>query len=256
MAKISACVISFNEEDKIEDCLASLDGLADEIVVVDSRSTDRTREIAEKYADRVVEQDFLGYVGQSNFAMSLARHDWILALDCDERLSPELQSELHAEKRHLGRCDAYEMPRRTFYVDRWMDHCWYPDRRIRLFDRRRGRWVGREPHSSVKMEGGRVVRLQGDILHYSFDTVSDHLRTIDRFSEAAARSLHADGHRVTFLAPIVHGLSTFVAMYVVKRGFLDGFGGLVVSVLSGAATFTKYAKLRYLSRSGAPGSDS
>ena len=116
MAKISACVSSFNEEEKLEDCLASLAGIADEIVIVDSNSTDRTREIAAQYTDRVIIQPFLGYVGQSNFATEKASHDWILSLDCDERLSPELRSVLLSEKEHLGRSDGYEMARRTYYV--------------------------------------------------------------------------------------------------------------------------------------------
>lgn len=249
MAKISGCVISYNEEDKIEECLVSLKDVADEIVVVDSNSTDRTREIASKYADRVVIQPFLGYVGQSNFAVELATHDWILSLDCDERLSPELRSQLLAEKEHLGRCAAYEMSRRTYYVDRWMNYCWYPDRRVRLFDRRRSRWGGTEPHSSVAVSDGKVERLRGDILHRSFDSVSDHLQTIDRFSETAACRLYEEGYRASVLTPIAHGAATLVKTYLLKRGFLDGFSGLVVSVLSSAAAFAKYSKLRYLQRS-------
>ncbi len=252
MAKISACVNSFNEEAKIEDCLKSLVGVADEILVVDSHSTDATREIAARYADRVITQTFLGYTGQSNFAVERATHDWILHLDCDERLSPELRSEILAEKQVLGRAVAYEMPRRTYYVDRFMDHCWYPDRRVRLFDRRSARWVGREPHSSVKVESGEVVKLRGDILHYSFDTVSEHLQTIDRFSETAARHMYEEGRRASVLTPVAHGTWAFFKHYAFKRGFLDGFSGLVVSVLSATAVFTRYSKLRYLQRSGPP----
>jgi glycosyltransferase involved in cell wall biosynthesis len=224
-------------------------------VVVDSGSTDRTREIAAKYADTVIVQPFLGYVGQSNFAVTKASHDWILSLDCDERLSPVLREELLREKEQLGRSVGYEMPRRTYYVDRFLDHCWYPDRRIRLFDRRHGQWVGPEPHSSVLISAGQVVRLRGDILHYSFDSVSDHLDTIDRFTETAARGMYAEGRRASVFTPLLRGGAAFFKTYLLKRGFLDGFGGLVASVLSAAGVFTKYAKLRYLVRSAGLAAD-
>ena len=250
MAKISACVISYNEEDKIEDCLVSLSEVADEILVVDSISTDRTTEIASRLADRVIDQPFLGYVEQKNFAVENASHDWILSLDCDERLSPELRSDLLREKERLGKHAAYEMPRRTFYVDRWMNHCWYPDRRVRLFNRTGAWWGGGEPHDSVHVDGGSVARLKGDILHYSFDSVSDHLQTIDRFTEIAARGLFEDKRRVSALAPVTYGAASFFKSCLLKRGFLDGLGGLVVSVLSATAVFTRYAKLLYLYRSG------
>ena len=256
MAKITACINSFNEEDKIEDCLVSLADVADEILVVDSNSTDRTREIAAEHADRVIIQPFLGYVGQSNFAAENASHDWILSLDCDERLSDELRLQMLGEKERLGRCAAYEMARRTYYVDRFLSHCWYPDRRIRLFDRRQGRWVGPEPHSSVQMDAGEVVRLQGDLLHYSFGSVSEHLQTIDRFTETGAQEMLANGVRTSVFTPLSRGAGTFAKSYLLKRGFLDGFGGLVASVLSATATFTKYSKLRYLRRAASRAQDS
>lgn len=255
MANISACVISYNEQDKIEDCLVSLREVADEVLVVDSNSTDRTRELASRLADRVISRPFPGYAEQKNFAVENASHDWILSLDCDERLSPELRSEILVEKERLGKHAAYEMPRRTFYVDRWMNHCWYPDRRVRLFDRTRARWSERDPHESVQVDGGSVARLNGDILHYSFDTVSDHLQTIDRYTELSARRLFEDRRRVSAHAPITHGAASFFKTYVLNRGFLDGLGGLVVSVLSATAVFTKYSKLLYLYRSREAGTE-
>ena len=256
MPALSACVITFNEESKIAACLGSLVGVADEIVVVDSESTDDTVAIAARFTDRIITQPFLGYVAQKNFTVDCASHDWILSLDADEQLSDELRSEILEEKHTLGAHAGYDMPRRTFYVDEWMDHCWYPDRKIRLFDRRRGRWGGTDPHDSWRVTEGSVKSLRGDILHRSFDSVSEHLQTIDRFSEIAARELFRQGRRVSVLSPVVHGAAAFVRLYLVRRGFLDGFGGLVVSLLSATATFTRYAKLRYLQRAEERGSDS
>lgn len=256
MPMVSACVITYNEEAKLAACLESLVGVADEIVVVDSESTDATVAIAARFTDRIITQPFLGYVAQKNFAVDAASHDWILSLDADERLSDQLRSEILAEKDVLGEHAGYEMPRRTFYVDRWMDHCWYPDRKLRLFDRRRARWSGRDPHDRVRVTEGSVASLSGDILHRSYDTVSSHLQTIDRFSEIAARELFRDGRTVSPLAPLVYGAAAFVRLYVMKRGFLDGFSGLVVAVLSATATFSRYAKLRYMNQAEARGSES
>ena len=132
--KISACIISFNEEDKIEECLISLDGVVDEIIVVDSLSTDRTKEIAKKYTDKIYDQKFLGHVEQKNLAVKKATHDWVLSLDCDERLTSELRESILSVKNNLDDADAYRVARRTFYVYRWLNHCWYPDFKIRLFN--------------------------------------------------------------------------------------------------------------------------
>lgn len=252
MAKISACVISYNEEAKIEDCLISLAGVADEIVVVDSNSTDRTVDIARKYTDKVILQEFLGYVAQKNCATDAASHDWVLVVDCDERLSPELSAEIEAEKPSLGRVLGYTVPRRTHYVDRWIDHAWYPDRGLRLFDRRSGTFVGGAVHEGIQLEEGPTADFKGDLLHYTCDSVSQHLDTIDRFSELAARDMFAKGQRTTVLGPPVRGVAMFLKLYVMKRGFLDGFSGFVVSVLSGGEAFVRYTKLWYMQRAGPP----
>lgn len=242
MVKISACVISFNEEKKIEACLQSLAPLVDEIVVVDSLSQDRTVEIAKSYTDRVISQPFLGYIEQKNFAVDQATHDWILALDCDERVSPELRRSIEAFRARLEDYDAYKMARRTFYVYRWINHCWYPDAKIRLFDKRKARWGGVNPHDRVEVSSDKVAWLEGDILHYSFDSISDHLKTIDRFTEIGARELLARGKQVTVFTPLNHALWTFLKIYLVKQGFRDGFAGFVVAVLSSGHAFVKYSK--------------
>lgn len=243
MPKISACIISYNEEARIEDCLKSLLPVADEIVVVDSLSTDRTREIAARYTDRIFEQSFLGHVEQKNLAVEKASHDWILSLDCDERLDETLTRSILAVKERLDEAAAWRMARRTFYIYRWLNHCWYPDRKIRLFDRRRAKWGGINPHDHVEAPEGEVRTLAGDILHYSFDSIRDHLRTLDSFTEIGADEIIRRDRKVSVFSPFTHGFWTFFRTLVLKRGFLDGFAGVTVSVLSGVHAYVKYAKV-------------
>lgn len=243
MAGISVCIISYNEEAKIEDCLKSVQRVADEIVVVDSLSTDRTREISARYTDKIFEQVFLGHVEQKNFALSKAGHNWILSLDCDECLTPELEASILAIKDRLDEHDAYRVARKTFYVYRWLNYCWYPDRKIRLFNRKTARWGGVNPHDHIETEGSDIVTLRGDLQHYSFDSISAHLKTIDSFTEIAAREIIARGKHVSLIDPFTHGLWTFIKLYFIKRGFLDGFAGFVVSLLSFMHVFVKYSKV-------------
>ena len=242
MPQISACIISFNEEDKIEDCLKSLLPVADEIVLVDSLSTDGTLQIAGQYTDRIFHQPFLGHIEQKNLAVDKASHDWIISLDCDERLSPELQQSILAIKDRLGDADAYCMARKTFYVYRWLNHCWYPDIKTRLFNRNSSRWGGTNPHDHIVTEGNRIVRLSGDIYHYSFDSLSDHLQTIDKFTEIGADELVRKNKRFNLFSPLTHSSWIFIKLYLLKRGFLDGFAGLTVSVLSCMHVYIKYSK--------------
>lgn len=242
MPKLSACVISFNEEDKIEDCLKSLLPVADEIVVVDSLSTDRTVEIAQSYTDRIIDQKFLGHIEQKNLALDHAAHDWIISLDCDERLSDELQQSILAIKDNLDKADAYCMSRKTFYVYRWLNHCWYPDIKTRLFNKKSSRWGGTNPHDHIITEGKTIVHLKGDIHHYSFDTISDHLQTIDKFTEIGADELIRKNKSFNIFSPLTHASWIFIKLYLLKRGFMDGFAGLTVSVLSSMHVFIKYSK--------------
>lgn len=244
MPKISACIISFNEERKIEECLQSLQGVVDEIVVVDSLSSDQTLEIAGRYTDRIFHQKFLGHLEQKNLAVSKASHDWILSLDCDERLSPQLREAILAIKDDLRERTVYRMARKTFYVYRWLNHCWYPDRKVRLFNKHDARWGGVNPHDRVVTDDDvAIIDLKGDILHYSFSSISEHLRTLDNFTEIGAREIIAKGKRVGLLAPLSHGSWTFLRLYLFKRGFLDGFAGFVVAVLSFVHAFVKYSKV-------------
>ncbi|NNJ98174.1 MAG: glycosyltransferase family 2 protein [Gammaproteobacteria bacterium] len=242
MPKLSACIISFNEENKIEDCLQSLLPVADEIVVVDSLSTDRTVKIAQKYTDKIIPQKFLGHIEQKNLALDHAAHDWIISLDCDERLSDKLQQSILAIKDGLDKADAYCMSRKTFYVYRWLNHCWYPDIKTRLFNRKSSRWGGTNPHDHIITEGKTIVRLEGDIHHYSFDTISDHLQTIDKFTEIGADELIRKNKSFNIFSPLTHASWIFIKLYLLKRGFMDGFAGLTVSVLSSMHVFIKYSK--------------
>jgi len=243
MPKISACIISFNEEKKIEDCLKSLRPVADEIIVVDSHSTDTTVEIARKYTDKVYDQAFLGHIEQKNLAVSKASHDWIISLDCDERLDSEVTALILAAKDTLNDYDAYRMSRKTFYVYRWLNHCWYPDKKIRLFNKHTAKWGGMDPHDKVLVDGSNIKDLRGDILHYSFDSISEHLQQIDKFTEIAAGEIIKNGKTVNLLTLLTHSVWTFVRIYFIRGGLLDGFAGFVVAFLSMVYAFVKYAKV-------------
>lgn len=243
MAYISACIISYNEEKKIEDCLLSLQGIADEIIVVDSLSQDTTVKIAEKYTDKIYHQAFLGHIEQKNLAVSKATYNWILALDCDERVSPELKQSILEIKNDIDKYDAYCMARKTYYVYRWLNHCWYPDKKIRLFNREKASWGGVNPHDRVEVDGGNIKLLAGDIYHYSFDSVSAHLQTIDKFTEIGAAEIIKRGKKVSWLSPFTHASWVFIKLYVLRLGFLDGFAGLLASVLSFIHVFVKYSKV-------------
>ncbi|MBE9560008.1 MAG: glycosyltransferase family 2 protein [Proteobacteria bacterium] len=242
MAKISACIISFNEEKKIEDCLKSLQPVVDEIIIVDSNSTDGTLDIARKYTDKISQHDFIGYGKQKNLALDEATNDWVISLDCDERLSKELQDSLLTIKDNLNTNNVYSMSRKTFYVYRWLNHCWYPDRKIRLFNKTTNRWSDDNVHESIDIKNMETTNLNGDILHYSFDDLSDHLKTIDKFTLIGADDLLKKGKRISVISPITHASWTFFKLYILKRGFLDGFAGLTVSVLSYMHVFIKYSR--------------
>jgi len=242
MPKITACIISFNEEAKIRDCLISLSGIVDEIVIVDSESEDRTREIAYDFTDKIHLQPFLGHIEQKNLAVSFASHDWILSLDCDERLSQQAREEILAVKENLDDFSAYSFPRKTFYVYRWLEHCWYPDRKVRLFNKQKARWAGVNPHDHVEVKG-KVRKFENDILHYSFDSVGDHVATLQRFTDIAARELEAKGKKVSALTPLLHAFWTFLRVYLFRGGFRDGFAGLTASLLSFTHVYVKYAKV-------------
>ena len=249
--KISAVIITHNEEANIEAALLSLAGIAAEIIVVDSHSTDRTVKLARKHTDRIFERNWTNFSDQKNYGDGLAVHPWILSLDADERLSPELRAEIEALGEVDPDCAAFSMPRKVYYLGRWIKHSgWYPDRKVRLFRRDRARWEGAYIHESLVVVG-EVRKLKGDIHHYTYKNIADHLGRMNRFSDLGAQKLYAEKKKCRWYHLLLQPFGRFVKSYVLKRGFLDGFAGMVVSVLNGYGIFIRYAKLREIWKKGA-----
>jgi glycosyltransferase involved in cell wall biosynthesis len=249
--KITATVITFNEEQNIAAALETL-GWADEIIVVDSQSTDRTAEIARQFTDRVYVRPWPGYSDQKNFAAAQAKNDWIFSLDADERVSAELARELEALKRGPEPdAAAFQMPRRAFYLGRWIKHSgWYPDYKVRLYDRKRARWAGQLVHESLEVEG-EVSRLRGEILHYTATTASDHHLRIDRYTTLAAREMYHRGKRASLGSLLVSPTAAFLRSYFLKLGFMDGMAGLAIARFAAHYVFLRNLKLWEMARSGA-----
>ena len=247
---VSACVITQDEEHNIEACLASL-AWCDEIVVVDSGSRDRTCELAAAAGARVFERPWPGYAEQKQFAVEQARHDWILSLDADERLSPQLTAEIQGQQTEGFPAAAYSLPRCSRYLGAWIRHgTWYPDRSVRLFDRQRARWRSHRLHAiheSVEVDGP-VVALQADLLHEPFRDISEHLATIDRYTTAIAQGLHAQGRRAHWWDVTLHPAAEALRFLVFKQGLRDGWRGLILGVLHAHYVFLKYAKLLALQK--------
>ncbi|MCC7177201.1 MAG: glycosyltransferase family 2 protein [Acidobacteria bacterium] len=240
MTGVTATVITFNEAANIEAALVSL-AFADEIIVVDSQSTDDTAAIARKYTDRVFVRPWPGYVAQKNFAAEQASHDWILSLDADERISPPLADEIRALG--PGAVAGYRIPRVTFHLGRWLRSTdWYPDFQLRLYDRRRARWTGRHVHESVKADGP-VGRLSGEILHHAYRNLSHHLQTMDRYTTLAARQMFEDGRRTGWWDLATHPPAAFLRNYLLRGGFRDGVPGLIISAMNARYVGLKLAKL-------------
>lgn len=246
---ISACVITLNEADRIEDCLESL-SWCDDILVVDSHSTDATRKLSEEHGARVIERDWPGHVAQKEFAVREARHDWVLCIDADERISAELRDEIEAlRKRDLAEHAGWQMPRLSSYLGHWIRHgSWHPDRKLRLFDRRRGRWTGRDPHDRVEVEGS-VGTFSGNLLHHPYRSFADHLATIDRYTTTMAQGLRAADRRARLADIVLRPSWRFFRFYVIERGFLDGWRGFVLATLAAHYVRLKYTKLWLLDHS-------
>jgi glycosyltransferase involved in cell wall biosynthesis len=244
---LSVVIITFNEEKNIGRCLESVQEVADDIVVVDSFSTDRTEEIVRAHGARFIQHPFEGHVEQKNWALEQAAHPHVLSLDADEALDGQLKQSI-LEVKNDWRRDGYRMNRFTNYCGHWIRHCgWYPDPHIRLFDRRHGSWRGTNPHDKFHLRDGRAVGvLRGDLLHYSYYTIGDHIRQINYFSDIASQALHRQGKRSNLFRVFGNSAFMFFRSYVLQRGFLDGYYGLVISTLAAQCTFVKYAKLRQL----------
>jgi glycosyltransferase involved in cell wall biosynthesis len=249
---ISATIITLNEEQKIEPCLQSLQGVVDEIVVVDSFSTDRTEEICRKYNAIFLKHPFDGYVAQKNVAVKQATHDIILALDADERLSDDLRASIIKVKNNWGRVDGYGFNRRNNYCGKWIGFSgWYPDRKVRLWDRRKAQWAGEDPHDKVVIQPDRLGRLKGDLLHMTFLTMDEHLLQMHKFADVAAKAKYGQRRKPVFLIHVLLSPAfKFFRKYVLQLGFLDGYYGFVVSATAASLTFYKYLKLYEYHRRG------
>ena len=247
MPKLSVTVITHNEANDLASALATV-AWADEIVVVDGQSTDDTVAIARRHTDRVVVREWPGYIEQKNYAASIASHDWILSLDADERVTPELAAEIRGVMAAEPSAEAFRIPRVTWHLGRWVRSTdWYPDYQDRLYDRRRARWTGRYVHEALTTDGSSG-QLNGELQHYAYRDIADHLETIDRYTTLAARQMHEDGRRAGFVQLAGHPPLAFLRNYIARGGIRDGVPGFIISSMNAYYVFLKFAKLRELQR--------
>jgi glycosyltransferase involved in cell wall biosynthesis len=240
--KLTVTVITRDESAHIAAALQSV-SWADEIIVVDSRSTDDTVAIARKYATRVEVRDWPGYSAQKNYAAEIASNDWILSLDADERVTSELAGEIRQTLEGGPAVRGYRIPRVTWYLGRWIRSTdWYPDFQLRLYDRRAGRWNGRPVHESVDLQGAPAF-LRQELQHYAYRDIAHHLATIDRYTTLAAEQWLAEGRRTNGFEIFIHPRLAFLRNYLLRGGIKDGAAGLLVSKLNSYYVFLKFAKL-------------
>jgi len=249
MIKLSVVIITFNEEQNIGRCIDSVREVADDTVVVDSYSTDKTREIALAGGARVIEHFFDGHIEQKNYAITQALYPHILSLDADECLSEELATSVKAAKASW-KYDGYEMNRLTNYCGTWVRHSgWYPDRKLRLWDSRKGQWGGINPHDKFIMNPSSTIsRLDGDILHYSYYSVEDHQKQIHKFSSIAAKAYYQRKQKNALFLVWLSPVAAFLRQYFINLGFLDGRYGYIICKNCAYEKYLKYKKLRSLYR--------
>lgn len=249
MANLSVAIITFNEERNIARCLQSVSNIADEIVIIDSYSTDNTVRIAEKYGAIVFSRSFSGYRDQKNMVLARTAYPLILSLDADEALSSELVASIASAKEN-PQYDAYTFNRLTNFCGKWIYHSgWYPDKKLRLFDKRKASWGGENIHEKVVLqESATIGYLEGNLLHYSFYSIEEHVSQINKFSSLKAEVLFQKGMRAGVAKMLISPFVKFFRHYILKAGFLDGFYGFVISKNSAHSVFLKYAKLREMTR--------
>ena len=246
--KLSACVITFNEAERIEACLGALE-FCDERLVVDAHSSDRTRELAAACGARVIERDWPGYRSQKQFAIEAARHDWVLCVDADERVSGALRAEIEAARSAgFGGAAGYSIPRLTDYFGRFLRHGnAYPDRLVRLFDRRCGSWGGFEVHEHPRVRG-RIVRLCGHLEHFAYRSLGDHLGRMQRYADLMAQAMFDGGRRCGLAPVLLNPQWRFLRGYLLRAGFLDGWRGLLFALVEAGYVRRKYLGLYARSR--------
>jgi glycosyltransferase involved in cell wall biosynthesis len=243
---LSAVVITRNEEKQIARCLDSL-SFCDEVIVVDSGSTDQTCQIAEKLKAKVFSRPWSGYASQKNYGNSLAQGKWILSVDADEEVSPQLREEIMEAVKADG-VHAYSIPRRTLHSGQWIKYGgWYPNRLTRLFQKEKSEWMEEEVHEFLRTEG-ITDQLSADILHYSFDSIADQAERNNHYSSLGAQALHRKGIRFSLTKLLIKPSLKFLETFVLKRGFLDGYRGYFIAVMAAHSVFLKWAKLWELER--------
>lgn len=242
MSRLSVAIITYNEEEEIKDCLESVKW-ADEIVVVDSFSTDKTVDICRQYTNKVFQHEWSGYSNQKNYAINVTTNPWILILDADERVSERLTKEIkEILDKDLG-VDGYYIPRKSYFLGRWIRYGgWYPDYSIRLFRKDKGRFEQREVHESVRING-KTAKLKNHLEHYTYRNLSEYIQRMDRYSTLAAMEMVGEGRRSGPRNILFRPILTFFRMYILKQGFREGIYGLLLAVLYSYYTFLKYVKL-------------
>jgi glycosyltransferase involved in cell wall biosynthesis len=238
--KITITIITLNEEEHIRECIESAWQVADEIIVVDSLSTDKTQEIAKSLGAKVIEQAYLGDGLQKDYGVQFASNDWILHLDADERLDELMLSEIKALDLNNTRFDAFAFRRKNYIGNRWQK-VWYPDYMIRLYNRNRCRFLPMIGHTSLNTKN--YQHLKGNIIHYSFKDISDYVSRAVKYSKRDAKVLFEDNRKVNGIDPMVHGMAAFLKLFLLKKGFLYGLDGLTASLLSGFRSYLKYAQV-------------
>jgi glycosyltransferase involved in cell wall biosynthesis len=247
MEKLSVVILTYNEERNIQRCIDSVRSVADEILVVDSFSTDQTKAICEGEEVRFIVHKFEGYIEQKNYANGQATHNLLLSLDADEALSTELSQSVMRIKQSRT-CDGYTMNRMTNYCGKWIHHSgWYPDVKMRLFDRRKGRWEGVNPHDRFELAAGTDSNhLDGDILHYSYYSVEEHKIQVNNFANIAAKALYDRGVHSGILKMIYKPVARFLKTYVIRLGFLDGKAGWTIARYTALSSYLRYRNLHEL----------
>jgi len=245
MLKLSVVIISFNEEKDIGRCLDSVGDVADEIVVVDSLSTDRTHEICKSHGVRLISHPWEGYVNQKNYALEQAKYDHVLSLDADEALSGEMNFEILSIKKNWE-FDGYIFNRKNKYCGKWMEFTTlYPDRKLRLFDRRKGRWTGYDPHDHIEMEAGsRIKKVKADILHWAMEDIEEQKRKALNFARVAAKAYADEGRKPWPGQCLVHASWRFLREYFFRLGIFDAKQGLWFSWYAAKYTYLKYSMIK------------
>lgn len=247
MNKISAVIITFNEEKNIDRCLASLQGIADEIIIVDSFSTDNTEAICLSYGAKFVRQEWLGYGKQKNVASELAQYEYVLSLDADEALSDELRASILSLKQQTM-ADAYRLSRRTNYCGKWIYHCgWYPDSKIRLWRKGKASWTTPRVHETIELSDGVVpLPISGDLLHYTYYTIAEHVQVANKYTTLVAEEYAQRGKKASFIKIYLNPPFCFFRDYFLRLGILDGYYGFVICMVASFSTFLKYVKLKQI----------